>query len=331
MWKVRGKPIGSPTGVGRRSAFVVVWGWPSTARPVLEYAEIIGTKGFEQLMFQGTEGSGMDARVKYQALLDRIRSLGRVVVAFSGGVDSTFLLKACLEALGPENVLAVTADSETYPEREKNEAIALARELGSPHLIIETRELAIPGYAENPINRCYFCKQELFSHLIPIAHRRGFQHVIFGAIADDLGDHRPGLRAAVERGVRAPLLEAGLTKAEIRHLSREMGLRTWDKPSFACLSSRIPYGEHITLEKLSMIDRAESFLMDLGFRQVRVRQHGKLARIEVPPEDMDRLLAVAPTVVAKLKEIGYTYVSLDLQGYRTGSLNEVLTQETAKV
>src|SRR5665647_217594 len=262
---------------------------------------------------------------KYAKLGELLQSLGKVVVAFSGGVDSTFLLKAATDVLGPTRVLAITADSETYPEREKHEAIKLAQEIGAPHEIIHTSELDISGYAENPTNRCYFCKNELFSHLIPIAQARGFEHVIFGAIADDLGEHRPGLQAAHDRGVRAPLLEVGMTKAEIRHMSRQFGLATWDKPSFACLSSRIPYGELITQEKLSMIDQAEAFMMQLGFRQVRVRQHEKLARIEVAPAHLAEVIAVADTITAKLQEIGYTYVSLDLKGYRSGSLNEVLT------
>ncbi len=264
---------------------------------------------------------------KYSHLLELLQSLERIVVAYSGGVDSTFLLRASIEALGVNNVLAITADSETYPDREREEAVRLAVAMNAPHEVIQTSELAIPGYAENPTNRCYFCKQELFSHLIPIAKSRGYQHVVFGAIADDLGEHRPGLQAAHDGGVRAPLLEVGLKKSEIRHLSRELGLPTWDKPSFACLSSRIPYGERITEEKLSMIDRAEAFLMQLGFRQVRVRQHDKLARIEVAPDKLQEIVAVADTVAQKLKEIGYSYVSLDLQGYRSGSLNEVLQQE----
>ncbi|WP_248925679.1 ATP-dependent sacrificial sulfur transferase LarE [Paenibacillus hamazuiensis] len=268
---------------------------------------------------------------KYEKLGELLQSLGKVVVAFSGGVDSAFLLKAALEFLGKDNVLAITADSETYPVREREEAIALAKELGAHHEVIHTSELAIPGYAENPTNRCYFCKNSLFDHLIPIANERGYDHVVFGAIADDLGDHRPGLTAAHEKGVRAPLLEAGIKKAEIRHLSRKFGLRTWDKPSFACLSSRIPYGELITAQKLSMIDQAEDFLIQLGFKQVRVRQHENLARIEVPASDIAELAAVADTVHAKLKEIGYSYVTMDLKGYRSGSLNEVLDSSQLKV
>ncbi|WP_027416380.1 ATP-dependent sacrificial sulfur transferase LarE [Aneurinibacillus terranovensis] len=271
----------------------------------------------------------MPFQLKYEQLLENLRQLRRVVVAFSGGVDSTFLLKAAVEALGRDNVLAVTSDAETYPERERREAMALAKEIGSQHLVIQTSELNIPGYAENPINRCYYCKQELFSHLIPIAQERGYDHVVFGAIADDLSDYRPGFKAALEKGVRAPLQEVGLAKTEIRALSHQLGLRTWDKPSFACLSSRIPYGEVITQEKLTMIDKAEQFLMDIGFRQVRVRQHDKLARIEVLPQDIQKLAGFNEMIVSKLKSIGYMYITIDLQGYRTGSLNETL--ETPKL
>ncbi|GMA63833.1 ATP-dependent sacrificial sulfur transferase LarE [Alicyclobacillus fastidiosus] len=261
---------------------------------------------------------------KYDQLIARLQDLKSVVLAFSGGVDSTFLLQAALTALGRENVLAVTADSETYPEREREAAIELARELGAKHVVLQTSELNIPGYAENPVNRCYFCKNELFSHLIPIAHQDGLNCVVFGAIADDFGDYRPGLQAAKDRGVIAPLQDVMLYKREIRYLSKELGLSTWDKPSLACLSSRIPYGELITQSKLSMVDQAEFFLSQLGFRQVRVRHHNDTARIEVPRQDIVNVASVAELVTTKLVQIGYRYVTLDLEGYRTGSLNEAL-------
>ncbi|WAH35240.1 ATP-dependent sacrificial sulfur transferase LarE [Alicyclobacillus dauci] len=261
---------------------------------------------------------------KYHQLLERLETLQSVVVAFSGGVDSTFLLRAAVTALGIDNVLAVTADSETYPERERDAAIALAEEMGAKHVALKTSELNIPGYAENPVNRCYFCKNELFSHLIPIADEYALNQVVFGAIADDLGDHRPGLQAAKERGVLAPLQDVMLYKREIRYLSKELGLRTWDKPSLACLSSRIPYGEIITERKLNMVDQAEFFLTQLGLRQVRVRHHDSLARIEVPREHIVEVAQMADMITTKLVEIGYRYVALDLAGYRTGSLNEVL-------
>ena len=269
-----------------------------------------------------------EALEKYSRLLERLKELKSVVIAFSGGVDSSFLLLAALNALGKENVLAVTADSETYPERERDAAIALAQELGAKHSVLHTSELNIPGYAENPVNRCYFCKNELFSHLIPVAANHGITHVAFGAIADDLGDYRPGLQAAKERGVIAPLQDSMLYKREIRYLSKEMGLSTWDKPSLACLSSRIPDGEFISQAKLSMIEQAEFFLSQLGFRQLRVRHHNDTARIEVPREDIVEVAKVADMVTTKFVEIGYRYVTLDLVGYRSGSLNEVLNQKS---
>ncbi|USG68503.1 ATP-dependent sacrificial sulfur transferase LarE [Brevibacillus ruminantium] len=261
---------------------------------------------------------------KLDTLRTIIKDLDRVVVAFSGGVDSTFLLKVAVEVLGTDRVLAVTADSETYPSSELLEAKRLAEELNVHHRVIETSELAIPGYAENTQNRCYFCKKSLFEHLLPIMKDQGYQNVVYGLIADDMSEHRPGTRAAQEMGVRAPLQEAGLYKEEIRALSRELGLSTWNKPSFACLSSRIAYGEHITMEKLTKIDQSESYLKRLGLGQVRVRTHGEIARIEVEPKEMPLVLQHHQDIVEKLRSFGYTYVTLDLLGYKSGSMNQVL-------
>lgn len=266
---------------------------------------------------------------KYQKLTAILEEMGDVVVAFSGGVDSTFLLKVAIDVLGTDKVLAVTADSETYPTSELEAAKQLAKELGAHHQVIETSELAIPGYAENNKNRCYFCKSSLFEHLIPIMEEKGFKNVVFGLIADDMSEHRPGVQAAKEKGVRGPLQEADLYKSEIRELSKDLNLATWDKPSFACLSSRIAYGETITAEKLTKVDRSEAYIKSIGIKQVRVRTHGDIARIEVEPNDMSHVLTHHDDIVKKLKTFGYQYVSLDLTGYKSGSMNQVL--ESVKI
>ncbi|WP_211746141.1 ATP-dependent sacrificial sulfur transferase LarE [Paenibacillus sp. Marseille-Q4541] len=262
---------------------------------------------------------------KYDRLQSILREMKSVVVAFSGGVDSTFLLKAAVDTLGADHVLAVTADSETYPTSELEEAKELAALIGVKHLVIETSELAIPGYAENNKNRCYFCKSSLFDHLIPVLEEKSFQNIIYGVIADDMNEHRPGMQAAKERGIRGPLLEAELFKAEIRELSKERNLPTWEKPSFACLSSRIAYGEMITNEKLKKVEKAEAYLKSLGIRQVRVRTHQEIARIEVEPQDMETVLRHHPLIVQELQSYGYKYVTLDLLGYKSGSMNKVLS------
>ncbi|OGD22848.1 MAG: TIGR00268 family protein [Candidatus Aminicenantes bacterium RBG_16_63_16] len=256
----------------------------------------------------------------------------KVLVAFSGGVDSTLLLKAALDVLGPD-ALAVIASSETYPGREVRAARALARRLGAQVLVVHTREIDNPAFSENSPRRCYHCKLELFSLLRKMADERGLPYVLDGSNADDRSDYRPGSQAGRELGIRSPLQEAGLTKADIRALSREFGLPTWNKPSMACLASRFPY--HVPIERANLVrvGKAEDALRRLGLAQLRVRHHGDIARIEVPAEEFPKLMEV-PTrrrIVARFKKLGYIYVTLDLEGYRTGSLNEPLGKSRPRV
>jgi len=265
---------------------------------------------------------------KLQKLKDVIAEMGSVAIAFSGGVDSTFLLKVAHDVLG-ERALAVTATSETYPEFQFEESARIATEIGARQIVVHTDELDIPAFKDNPPDRCYHCKKELFLKLREIADQHGLRHVADGANSDDLQDHRPGSRAAAELGVRSPLQSEGFTKADIRHWSKVLGLPTWDKPSFACLSSRFPYGTGITRDALHKVAAAEEFLRTEGFRQYRVRHHGSIARIELPPEDIPKAAQedLRKRLLARFKKIGYTYVALDLQGFRSGSMNEVLGRE----
>ena len=259
-------------------------------------------------------------------LRDLIASCESVVVAFSGGVDSAYLGWVATEVLGPA-ALCVTADSPSYPDHHRQLALRIAREFGLAHEIIHTAELERPEYRANPVNRCYYCKNELYRHLTQLAAARGIRTVVDGSNADDRSDHRPGRVAAREFGVYSPLDEAGLTKADIRALSKRAGLPTWDEPASACLSSRIPYHSEVTPDKLRTIERAEALLRDLGFRVCRVRHHDRLARLEIGRDEMARAFVsgVRERIVRELRALGYAAVAIDLQGYRMGSLNEGIT------
>jgi pyridinium-3,5-biscarboxylic acid mononucleotide sulfurtransferase len=253
-----------------------------------------------------------------------VAARGSAVVAFSGGVDSSLALAIAARALPPGKVLAVTSNNETYLPSELDLARDLARSLGVEHRVVNTRELDDPNYASNPTNRCYFCKSTLYSDLSELARREGYACVVDGANRDDEGDYRPGRKAAREVGVLSPLALAGVGKAEVRELARYLGLPSWDKPALACLSSRFPYGQEITPEKLAQVARAEEFLRSRGFRQVRVRHHGEIARLEVGPEEMEQAFALREEISAELKDAGFLYVTLDLAGYKSGSLNAAL-------
>ena len=267
----------------------------------------------------------MELHEKYEKLKGYLKELGGVAVAFSGGVDSTFLLRTAHDVLG-DRAVAVTASSCFVPGREIKEAETYCKENGIRHIVIFADELSVEGIRENPKNRCYLCKRDLFQKFLKRAQEEGLSAVAEGSNVDDEGDYRPGLVAVKELGIKSPLREVGLTKADIRALSRELGLPTWDKPSFACLASRFVYGEPLSEERLAMVERAEQLLLDMGFRQMRVRVHGTVARIEVLPEEISRIMEEANrTVIAqKLKEYGFSYVTVDLTGYRTGSMNETL-------
>ena len=265
---------------------------------------------------------------KYDHLRNIVSQAGSAIIAFSGGVDSTFLLKVCVDKLG-EKALAITARSETFPERELKEAKTLAELIGALHLIIDTEELSAPGFASNPPHRCFLCKSELFSKLTQIAKEHGIPWVFDGSNADDVGDFRPGRKAARQLGVRSPLEEAGLGKEEIRTLSKMLNLPTWDKPAFACLSSRFPYHTEITESALRQVEDAEDFLWNLGMREFRVRHHDTIARIELGEKELSLFLETGRwnEIVLHLKSLGYKYVTLDLEGYRTGSMNEILSKD----
>lgn len=268
----------------------------------------------------------MQATRMLERVVEAIKPLESAVVAFSGGVDSTLVLLLAVRSLGMDNVHAVTADSATLPARERAEAVDLAGQIGVAHSLLNTGEMESDDFCANPPDRCFYCKSELWGHARRLADEKGLKHLLDGVNADDIGDFRPGIKASDEAGVLHPLAACGFGKDEVRLLARELGLPNWDKPAQACLSSRFPYGQTITVEDLKRVELAEDYLLGLGLSELRVRDHGGTARIEVPPAEMEQLLADGRRheLVAKLKELGYTYVTIDLEGFRSGSMNEAL-------
>ncbi len=271
-----------------------------------------------------------DLQKKYDDLLQILREMGEVVIGYSGGVDSTLLLRVAHDVLG-DAAVAVTGDSEAFPQGEVDGALSVAQQMGVEVVRVRTHELSNIHFRINNPDRCYHCKTELFAELQEVAQERGIRWIADGSHADDVGDHRPGMRAGEERGVRSPLREAGMSKADIRELALALGVPNWDKPSFACLSSRFPYGTEITAELLERLDACERLLRDLGFRQFRVRHHDTVARIEVEPQDIARVVELRERITARFKELGYTYVTVDLEGYRSGKMNDTLSAPVVRL
>ncbi len=270
----------------------------------------------------------MSLTEKTEKLKFLIRKMGRALVAFSGGIDSTLVLAIAHEVLG-KNVLAVTAQSDSVPDREREACCRLSREIGAEHIFIKTDEMSNPNYKANPANRCYYCKTELYSCLKKVAIEKKYSYILNGINTDDLGDYRPGIDAARENEVRSPLVEAGFNKQNIRDLARQMELSIWDKPAMACLSSRIPYGEQVTTDKLKRVEKAEDLLLSMGFKQLRVRHHGETARIELGQNELSQFTSnIEEIVKEKFQELGFQSVHLDPKGYRMGSLNEALKKKT---